>query len=56
MEAMRMMDEANRDACRRTKPLMRVAILTISDTVSRGEREDLSGPALVQRAGNLAGK
>ena len=26
---------------------MRVAILTISDSVSRGEREDLSGPALV---------
>lgn len=28
---------------------MRVAILTISDSVSRGEREDLSGPALVER-------
>jgi len=26
---------------------MRVAVLTISDTVSRGEREDLSGPAVV---------
>jgi molybdenum cofactor synthesis domain-containing protein len=26
---------------------MRVAILTISDSVARGEREDLSGPALV---------
>src|ERR1700721_2404184 len=26
--------------------LMRVAVLTISDTVSRGEREDLSGPAV----------
>ena len=26
---------------------MRVAILTISDSVTRGEREDLSGPALV---------
>ncbi len=26
---------------------MRVAVLTISDSVSRGEREDLSGPALV---------
>lgn len=26
---------------------MRVAILTISDTVSKGEREDASGPALV---------
>jgi molybdopterin adenylyltransferase len=26
---------------------MRVAILTISDSVNRGEREDLSGPALV---------
>ena len=28
---------------------MRVAILTISDSVSRGQREDLSGPALVAR-------
>ncbi|HYL61922.1 MAG TPA: MogA/MoaB family molybdenum cofactor biosynthesis protein [Candidatus Methylomirabilis sp.] len=27
--------------------MMRVAVLTISDTVSRGEREDLSGPAVV---------
>ncbi|MGB2670948.1 MAG: MogA/MoaB family molybdenum cofactor biosynthesis protein [Candidatus Acidiferrum sp.] len=26
---------------------MRVAVLTISDTVSRGEREDVSGPAVV---------
>ena len=26
---------------------MRVAVLTISDSVSKGEREDLSGPALV---------
>ena len=26
---------------------MRVAILTISDSVARGEREDLSGPAVV---------
>jgi len=26
---------------------MRVAVLTISDTVARGEREDLSGPAVV---------
>jgi len=26
---------------------MRVAVLTISDTVTRGEREDLSGPAVV---------
>ena len=26
---------------------MRVAVLTISDSVSRGEREDLSGPAAV---------
>ncbi len=32
---------------------MRVAILTISDSVARGEREDLSGPALVQRAREL---
>ena len=26
---------------------MRVAVLTISDTVAKGEREDLSGPAIV---------
>jgi molybdopterin adenylyltransferase len=26
---------------------MRVAVLTISDSVSRGDREDLSGPALI---------
>ena len=26
---------------------MRVAVLTISDSVARGEREDLSGPAVV---------
>src|SRR5258708_2531282 len=26
---------------------MRVAVLTISDSVSRGEREDLSGPAVI---------
>jgi len=32
---------------------MRVAILTISDSVSRGEREDLSGPALVTRCREL---
>jgi molybdenum cofactor synthesis domain-containing protein len=32
---------------------MRVAILTISDSVSRGEREDLSGPALVGRCRQL---
>lgn len=32
---------------------MRVAILTISDSVARGEREDLSGPALVQRCRQL---
>jgi molybdopterin adenylyltransferase len=32
---------------------MRVAILTISDSVSRGEREDLSGPALVERCRQL---
>jgi molybdopterin adenylyltransferase len=32
---------------------MRVAILTISDTVSRGEREDKSGPALVARCREL---
>ncbi|HUN62462.1 MAG TPA: MogA/MoaB family molybdenum cofactor biosynthesis protein [Candidatus Sulfotelmatobacter sp.] len=32
---------------------MRIAILTISDSVSRGEREDLSGPALAARCGAL---
>lgn len=32
---------------------MRVAILTISDSVTRGEREDLSGPALVARCRDL---
>jgi molybdopterin adenylyltransferase len=32
---------------------MRVAILTISDSVTCGEREDLSGPALVQRCRQL---
>ncbi len=28
---------------------MRISVLTISDSVARGEREDLSGPALVAR-------
>ncbi len=28
---------------------MRVAVLTISDSVTRGDREDLSGPALVDK-------
>lgn len=32
---------------------MRVAILTISDSVARGERVDLSGPALVGRCREL---
>ena len=32
---------------------MRVSILTISDSVSRGEREDVSGPALVERCRQL---
>jgi molybdenum cofactor synthesis domain-containing protein len=32
---------------------MRVAVLTISDTVARGERIDLSGPAVVQRCRDL---
>lgn len=32
---------------------MRVVILTISDSVARGEREDLSGPALVARCREL---
>ena len=32
---------------------MRVNILTISDSVARGEREDLSGPALVARCREL---
>lgn len=33
--------------------LMRVAILTISDSVTQGVREDLSGPALVTRCREL---
>jgi molybdopterin adenylyltransferase len=32
---------------------MRVAVLTISDTVARDERIDLSGPAIVQRCREL---
>ena len=32
---------------------MRVAVLTISDTVASGERVDLSGPAIVQRCRDL---
>jgi molybdopterin adenylyltransferase len=32
---------------------MRVSILTISDSVARGEREDLSGPALAARCREL---
>jgi molybdopterin adenylyltransferase len=28
-------------------PLMRAAVLTISDSVAKGEREDLSGPAVI---------
>lgn len=32
---------------------MRVAILTISDSVARGEREDLSGPAVVDYCRSL---
>jgi molybdenum cofactor synthesis domain-containing protein len=32
---------------------MRVAVLTISDSVARGERIDLSGPAVVQRCRDL---
>jgi molybdopterin adenylyltransferase len=32
---------------------MRVAVLTISDSVAKGEREDLSGPALVARCREL---
>jgi len=32
---------------------MRVAVLTISDTVASGERVDLSGPAVVQRCREL---
>ena len=32
---------------------MRVAVLTISDTVASGERVDLSGPAVVQRCRDL---
>lgn len=33
--------------------MLRVAVLTISDTVARGERVDLSGPAVVQRCRDL---
>ncbi len=33
--------------------MMRVAVLTISDSVARGERVDLSGPAVVQRCRDL---
>ena len=32
---------------------MRAAILTISDSVARGEREDLSGPAIAERCREL---
>ena len=32
---------------------MRVSILTISDSVARGEREDISGPALAKRCREL---
>jgi molybdenum cofactor synthesis domain-containing protein len=32
---------------------MRVSVLTISDSVARGEREDLSGPALIARCRQL---
>ncbi|HXH67694.1 MAG TPA: MogA/MoaB family molybdenum cofactor biosynthesis protein [Candidatus Limnocylindrales bacterium] len=32
---------------------MRVAVLTISDSVARGERIDLSGPAVIQRCRDL---
>ena len=32
---------------------MRVAILTISDSVSKGQREDMSGPAVRQRCAAL---
>jgi molybdopterin adenylyltransferase len=35
---------------------MRVAILTISDTVSRGERPDRSGPAVRERCAKLRWK
>jgi len=35
---------------------MRVAVLTISDSVTKGEREDLSGPAVVAFCRGLAGK
>jgi molybdenum cofactor synthesis domain-containing protein len=33
--------------------MMRVGIITISDRSSRGEREDLSGPALVKRISDV---
>lgn len=35
---------------------MRVSVLTISDSVSRGKSEDRSGPALVARCRELGWK
>jgi molybdopterin adenylyltransferase len=32
---------------------MKIAVITISDTVARGERQDASGPAVVARCGEL---
>src|SRR5437773_1592889 len=40
------------DSPRETFP-MRVAVLTISDSVTKGEREDLSGPAAVAASRGL---
>ena len=35
------------------KMAIRAVVLTISDCASRGEREDLSGPAVVEELGKL---
>jgi molybdenum cofactor synthesis domain-containing protein len=35
------------------KMAIRAVVLTISDSASRGEREDLSGPAVVEELGKL---
>jgi molybdopterin adenylyltransferase len=32
---------------------MKIAVITISDTVARGERQDASGPAVIARCGEL---
>src|SRR5712691_9742611 len=39
--------------CENTPALMKIAVITVSDTVSRGERADASGPAVVARCKEL---